>query len=176
MNFHLIHITGASGSGTTTPGAALALRLGYRHLDADDYYWELTHPPYRVKREKDRRLHRLREAMESSERNVLSGSICGWGAALEDSFDLIIYLRIPPDVRLARLRAREIIRHGKVNDEFIAWAALYDEGDASVRSRARHEQWLACRTCPILRLEGDMTVEDRIAAVKKLMKPRGAQM
>ena len=41
-----IHITGASGSGTTTLGAAAAAALGVKHLDADDFAWAPTDPPF----------------------------------------------------------------------------------------------------------------------------------
>ncbi len=40
-----IHITGASGSGTSTLAAALAVALGGVHLEADDYYWLSTSSP-----------------------------------------------------------------------------------------------------------------------------------
>ena len=46
-----IHVTGASGSGTTTLGAALAARLHCPHFDADDYFWLPTDPPYEQKRD-----------------------------------------------------------------------------------------------------------------------------
>ena len=42
---HRIHILGASGSGTTTLGRALAERLQCPHFDADDYFWVPTDPP-----------------------------------------------------------------------------------------------------------------------------------
>jgi adenylate kinase family enzyme len=41
-----IHILGASGSGTTTLGAALADRLGHPHVDADSLFWLPTDPPF----------------------------------------------------------------------------------------------------------------------------------
>jgi hypothetical protein len=41
-----IHIFGASGSGTTTLGAAIADRYGYAHLDVDQYFWMPTDPPF----------------------------------------------------------------------------------------------------------------------------------
>jgi hypothetical protein len=37
--------------------------------------------------------------------------------------------------------------------------------DATMRSRQRHEQWLATIPCPILRLEGTGTVEEHVHAV-----------
>ena len=42
---------GASGAGATTVGRALADALAVPHHDSDDYFWLLTTPPYRDKRE-----------------------------------------------------------------------------------------------------------------------------
>jgi adenylate kinase family enzyme len=167
MKFGRIHITGASGSGTTTLGRALASRLGYTFLDADDYYWESTSPPFQTKRKKEDRLRMAIDATSRSPRFILTGSICGWGRSVEDCFDLIVYLYIPSMLRLARLREREIVRYGKIDQEFIDWAARYDDGDLNVRSRLLHETWLQGRCCDVLRLEGDMSVEDRIEAILK---------
>ena len=47
---HVIHIYGASGSGTSTLGKALAKELGWRWMDSDDYFWMPTDPPYTTKR------------------------------------------------------------------------------------------------------------------------------
>jgi len=41
-----IHLMGASGSGTTTLGRALAQRLGCPHFDTDHYFWFPTAPPF----------------------------------------------------------------------------------------------------------------------------------
>ena len=46
-----IHITGASGAGTSTLGRALATATGTVHFDTDDYYWAPVEPKYSVKRE-----------------------------------------------------------------------------------------------------------------------------
>jgi adenylate kinase family enzyme len=160
-----IHITGASGTGTTTLGAALGRRLGWKHIDADDYYWLPTRPPFQQKRHWKERLELILADLYSAPVVVASGSTIRWGLELEDAYDLIVYLYIPPGVRLQRLRTREVERNGRVNEEFIAWAALYEDGDITVRSRRRVEAWLSERRAPVLRLEGDMTTEARIAAV-----------
>lgn len=171
MNARRIHLTGASGSGTTTLGRALAARSGYAHLDADAYFWESTQPPFQVIRSKPERLARVVPDLAGVETSILSGSIVGWDAALEDSIDLIIFLSIPAEIRLARLRAREIERCGKVNEEFITWAARHENGGMDLRSRARHEPWLAHRRCPIIRLDGDLTTEQRLAAIFDSLPP-----
>jgi adenylate kinase family enzyme len=160
-----LHITGPSGSGTTTLGRALAQKLCWPVLDADDYYWLPTVPPFQQKRDRDERLSRLLRDFHAHPSGIVSGSIVGWGGAIEQSFDLVIYLWLPAEVRLARLRQREMERYGSVDPEFIAWAALYDDGDMTVRSRARHEAWLTKMRCPLLRLEADLTVEERVNQV-----------
>src|SRR5262245_2991835 len=102
-----IHIFGASGSGTTTLALTLAETHGHRHLDTDDFYWFPTNPPYRQPRPVEARLALLRDARAQSSRWVLSGSLCGWGDPLISEFDLVVFLIVPTEVRLARLRARE---------------------------------------------------------------------
>jgi adenylate kinase family enzyme len=153
---------GASGSGTTTLGRALARRLGWSHLDADDFFWMPTTPPYRERRDPAARLALLLAALDTAVRAVLSGSVVAWGAELESSFDLVVFLWLPPDVRLARLAAREERELGRLDPEFMDWAARYDSADETMRCRRLHERWLGERGCPVLRLEGDMSVEERV--------------
>jgi hypothetical protein len=47
-------------------------------------------------------------------------------------------------------------------DWFLEWAAQYDEGRLEGRSRAIHEHWLSQRTCQILRIDGDLSVDERL--------------
>ena len=56
----LIHITGASGSGTSTLGRALAAELNMPFLDGDDYYWLDPKPPFVEKRDAILRAQLLR--------------------------------------------------------------------------------------------------------------------
>jgi hypothetical protein len=49
--------------------------------------------------------------------------------------------------------------------EFLDWAARYDEGPTTMRSLAAHEEWLAKLPCPVLRLEGEATVEANLEAI-----------
>ena len=53
----------------------------------------------------------------------------------------------------------------EIHQEFLAEAAAYETVDASVRSRARHERWLAAVPCPVLRLEGGGSTVDQLAQI-----------
>jgi hypothetical protein len=162
-----IHITGASGSGTSTLAAALAHTLGGRQIDADDFYWLPTTPPFQAKRDPAERLALLMAEVESCSRPIVSGSIVGWGADIEDAFDLIVFLYLDAAVRVQRLRDREMRALGHADPAFLAWAAQYDEGPPVGRSLAKHRAWLAARRCPVLELHGDLSVAERVAAVSQ---------
>jgi len=170
-----IHILGASGSGTTSLGQALAERLGWPHFDTDTYFWLPTDPPFQKQRPVPDRLAMLAADLDAHSAWVLSGSLCGWGDVLIPRFDLVVFLWVPPDLRLARLREREQRRWGvelapggKMHDihhAFMAWAAGYDAGDLTMRSRTLHEAWLARLPCPAVRLEGTESHEEHLTQV-----------
>lgn len=163
----LIHVTGASGSGTSTLGAALAAELGGEYLDADDYYWLPTSPPFTHKRPAPERLASLLADLQPHPTCVVAGSIVGWGAALEDAFDLVVFLYLDTPLRIERLRRREIAQLGHADPAFLDWAAQYDSGPPVGRSLAKHRAWLARRTCRVIELHGDLSVRARVAAVRQ---------
>ncbi len=112
MTSRRLHVMGASGAGTTTLGGALASRLAIPHHDTDDYFWLPTDPPYRELRPPADRLALMEQLFLPRRAWVLSGSVEGWGAAVEPSFDLVIFLEVPTELRLQRLRERETRRFG----------------------------------------------------------------
>ena len=112
MTTRRIHTFGASGAGVTTLGRALADALAAPHHDTDDYYWHPTAPPYRDKRDVADRLCLMREIFLDRPDWVLSGSLDDWGGAVVPLFDLVVFVRVPTEVRLQRLRNREARRFG----------------------------------------------------------------
>src|SRR6478609_161264 len=128
-------ITGASGSGTTTLARAIGEHLHWTHLDLDDYYWLPTSPPYREKRERYERLSICLRDLRAARSAVVSGSLVAWGAELEDAFDLVVFLYLPREIRVDRLRKRETER-GLADPAFLEWAGQYDEGPPEGRSLA----------------------------------------
>lgn len=50
MGKQVIHIYGASGSGTSTIGKYISDKLGFYFMDTDDYFWQATNPPYTIKK------------------------------------------------------------------------------------------------------------------------------
>jgi adenylate kinase family enzyme len=171
-----IHIFGASGPGTTTLGAALAEALGCSHFDSDDYFWVPSDPPYVTQREIGERRRLLGSDIEGVESWVISGSMRKWGQFTVPLFNLAVFLYVPNPVRMERLKARETRRYGaeiedsnhpqfKAQKAFFEWAAAYDTAGLEMRSLASHEAWMKKLPCPLLRIEGEMSVEENLKCV-----------
>jgi adenylate kinase family enzyme len=172
---HRLHIVGASSSGTTTLGAALAERIGGAHLDTDDFFWEATDPPFNTDRPVENRVALMTAALAPHDGWVISGSLMSWGDGFIPRFDRVIFLHVPQEVRMARLIERERARYGariepggRMHDQhraFVAWAASYETPGFSGRSLERHRAWLAGLPCPVLEIVGAPTVDDSLERV-----------
>lgn len=175
-----IIVFGASGSGTTTLAKSLADHFNWPHLDADDYYWAQTTIPFTVKVPLETRNARLKQDVVTHPNVVVSGSLVTWSPYWNQAFDLGVFLKIPPEIRMDRLKKREIERYGqllqesedqqKKTQEFLDWAAQYDDPTFEGRSITQHRRWIQALTCEVLELDGDFTnpvrmqqVVDRIA-------------
>ncbi|WP_206079749.1 hypothetical protein [Propioniciclava coleopterorum] len=170
-----MHITGASGAGTTTLGRALATAWSVPHADTDDYFWVPTAPPYTTKRAASGRLRLMEELFLPRDAWVLSGSLVGWGDQLVDRFDAVVFLSVDQAVRIDRLHRRERARYGadieaggaseRSYREFIEWASGYEDPDFDGRSRVEHEAWLDSLPCPVLRLDSARPTDELVAAI-----------
>jgi adenylate kinase family enzyme len=179
-----IHINGASGTGTTTLGRALAEKLGYPHIDSDDYFWLPVDPAYTAKREAAERNSKLLSDLQAKESWLLSGSIDGWESGAEHLLTLVVFLYVHQELRLERLRERESREFGDAikpggpmhegYEEFITWAGRYDTAGMEQRSLARHEAWHSTVNCSVLSIKGDTTTGERVERIIGYLNSTGA--
>jgi len=174
-----IHILGASGSGTTTLGRLLAQRLDIPHFDSDNYFWMETKIPFTEKKEISLRQSMLKADLEGKSEWVLSGALIGWGEFTIPYSTLVVFLFLSPIIRLQRLKAREVERYGinaispggyfyQNHQDFMEWAAGYDDPEFPQRSRAMHERWLETIPCLVIRLDSQDPLErlvDKVVAM-----------
>lgn len=177
---HIIHIYGASGSGTSTLGRALAEAMHLIFMDSDDYFWLPTDPPFTQKRPIPERLALMQSDIDAAPKGVvISGSLTDWGDPLMHRFTHAIRVVTPTAVRLERLHQREYARFGaRIREggdmhaahlEFLDWASRYDTGDASMRSKACHDAWETQLSCPITRVDGTEELAALVRAVRMRM-------
>ncbi|MGW4598316.1 hypothetical protein ACWEOA_23880 [Streptomyces sp. NPDC004457] len=168
MQHQRLIITGASGTGTTTLGRALASLMAVPHADVDDYLWLPTSPPYTHKRSVAERIRLMEALFVPRDSWVLSGSLRGWGDGIADQADAVVFLSLDADARMDRLRRREIVRYGDTiapggdneaaHQAFLRWAQQYDDSALVDRRRDRDERWLAGLSCPVLTLRSSEPV------------------
>ncbi len=95
------------------------------------------------------------------------------GNVIVPFFDLVVFLVVPTEGRLKRLRDREARhfgaevvapggwRHGET-EEFIEWAAHYDDGTREGKNLSRHQAWLETLSRPVMRLDGTRAVHELV--------------
>jgi 3-methyladenine DNA glycosylase AlkD len=169
-----VHIFGASGSGTTTIAKEIGKAIGYRHFDSDNYFWLPTEEPFTAERDRAECISLLQADLNTNVPWILSGSVVGWGEALLPLFDLVVFVYVPQELRMERLKKREEERYGsrilpggdryQASVDFIDWAASYDSGTKTGRSLQKHEAWLSAVTCPVIRVT-NINLEDSITEV-----------
>ena len=172
---HRIHIFGASGSGTSTLGRRIAGRIGGKHLDTDDYYWQDTDPPFVEKRDPPERVEAIQRVVACVENWVLSGSICSWGDPLLSSFTRVVFVVLDPETRVRRLARREQERYGQrilpggdmhsQHLEFMDWARSDDTAKAPIRSLQLHKEWALKLDCPVIRVDSSNSIEKLVEQV-----------
>jgi len=180
MKNNVIHIFGGSGSGTTTLGRAIKDAYGFEHLDVDDYYWLPTKFPFTEKRGVQERQDLLRGDMKVAGNCVISGSLCGWGDIFIPCFSLAVYMVTPVDLRMERLLKREkelfgdrILEDGDMCEnhmEFVEWARSYDTAGSNIRSAALHEEWQMQILCPVIRMDGTLSMQEQLKEVQRYLK------
>jgi adenylate kinase family enzyme len=175
-----IHILGASGSGVSTLGDRLNQILSIPVFDCDTYYWEKTDPPFLKATPIPDRQNALLNDMKPFKSWICSGSMDSWSQPFENLFTHIVFLYVPKEIRINRLRERERKRWGNriadcgdmydEHEKFISWASQYDEGVRSGRSLPRHMDWLARQKAPLFKIEGIFSPEDTVQQTLKLIR------
>ena len=177
---NVIHIFGASGSGTTTLAKKISEELGYKMMDTDDYFWMPTDPKFTLKRPVEERLELMIKDIDESENVVISGSLTDWGDVLIPYFTLAVRIELEHDLRIERLVKREKERYGsriesggdmyQQHVDFVEWAKAYDNGGMDMRSKAKHDDWQKMLSCDILFLDGADTIENNFAKVEDILE------
>ncbi|WP_313127462.1 HD domain-containing protein [Proteiniclasticum ruminis] len=175
----VIHIYGASGSGTSTLGREISKRLGYVFLDTDDFFWKRTNPMYSEKRSPEEAVTMIFEKIRTLDQVVLCGSLVDWGDELIKEFTLAVRLDTETKVRLHRIKEREykkfgarILPEGDMYEQhlrFLEWAGKYDTGSAHMRSREKHDQWQKLLPCPQLNLSGEDPLEKNVEKIEDFL-------
>ncbi len=170
-----IMILGPSGAGKTALGKLVADELGFSMIDIDDYIWRKdTKKAFTVMYSRQEKISRLMDAVNAAEHFVMVGSMDSFHEYFDPFFELAVYLYADEQLRLERVHAREleqfgsrILKGGDMYEEhrkFLEDVAGYDHGFGGTTSE-KHQDWLNCLTCRVIRLDGSASLEENGKAV-----------
>lgn len=176
-----INIIGASGTGKTTLGKAIAEKFGCAHFDSDDYYHYPTDPPFQKQRSPEERVELLMTDLNKNFSWVLAGGAAVWDPAPAVKYSMVVFLYLPPAVRLERLRQRELDLYGsrigaggdmeKDHIEFMKRTAGYDDGSSEgTNTLPCHLKFINSLTCPVVKFEEPFLIKFQIESVAKVLQ------
>ena len=164
-NPHGIIIFGANGSGKTTLGREVARILNFKHMDIEDYHFEKSEIPYTVERSREECLALLLTDIERFTTFVLSAVTGDFGDIIPQYYKLGVLISAPLDLRLERIKQRELERHGtrvhECGDMYKQQLKFIDF--VTHRDLSRIDEWAETLSCPIIRVDG--TIDLQVNAV-----------
>jgi cytidylate kinase len=151
-----ILLFGANGSGKTTLGRKLAQVLGWKHMDAEDYFFEPSDIPYSNPRTRDE-VSRLMLADIEKHRNFVLTSVTGdYGDEITRWYRLAVYLSAPHDLRMERVKRRS---YDKLGDRIREGGDMYGEEQrffdfVATRPLSKIDDYAETLSCPVIRVDG----------------------
>lgn len=149
-----IIIMGLNGSGKSTICHELADLLNYRRMDVEDYYFLDSDIPYAKSRTHEEVKQLMLDDIKIYHNYVLSSVGCNWGSEIVSTYKLAILLYAPLQVRLERIKQREITRFGnrvlEGGDMYESQQRFHDM--VASRSAEDIKQQACSLTCPVLEI------------------------
>jgi adenylate kinase family enzyme len=177
-----ILVFGAAGSGSTTVARAIACQYGFHHIEVDEALFEPSDPPFLVRRSDVETNAIVAKQLANHKSCVISGSIIGWGESFKSQIDLVVFLHLPVEIRIDRIRRREQKRFGTrvaaggdmylQHLAFLDWVRAYETGEANVRSLKQHRAWLSDISKPIVTITEPLSVDDILKQIKGYLMAR----
>ena len=166
-----ICVCGLNGSGKTTLARALAEELGFNHMDVEDYYFTSADNPYATARTREEVEELLLTDIRQHPCFVFSAVNGNMTAEINGYYDLIIYLEVPLDIRMKRIRQRAVDKFG---DRVLPGGAMYEQEEkffayAEKRKPDAIEDWLKTVPCRVLRLDGTQPVQENVRRVRDVV-------
>ena len=159
-----IIIFGANGSGKTTLGRELSRVLGFKRMDAEDYYFRESEIPYSDSRSKDEVIGLMLADIEKHRTFIISTCIGDLGDVIPQYYRLAVYIKAPYELRMERVKQRVLDRFG---ERVLEGGDMYEQEQKHFdfmanRPLTKIDQWAETLSCPIIHIDG--TVDWRVSA------------
>jgi len=164
----VIVICGLNGSGKTTLGKALADELNYKFLNDEDYYFLESEIPFSESRTDEEAREYIISYIEKHKNVVLTATRGDLGDKINSLYDCVVYISAPVELRLSRIKNREVERFGA---RVLPGGDMYKKQNefhefVKTRTTEKIENWLKTISCKIIKLDGTKPVEYNVNKIK----------
>lgn len=170
---HGIIVFGANGSGKTTLGRELARILGFKHMDHEVYAFAESETPYLKERSCDEQIKLMLADIEESRGFVISAVTGDFGEEIESLYDLAVYIEAPLELRIERIKQREIDKFG---GRVLEGGDLFEQRQKFLdfvvtRPLSKIEQWAKSFSCSVICVDGAEDYMKTVADIANRLYP-----
>jgi len=153
---HGIIVFGLNGSGKTTLGRELARVLNYKFLDIEAYHFEKSDIPYSMSRSREECVELMLADIEKNLSFVIASCDGNLGDTIPKFYELAVYISVPYDLRMERIKQRSYLQHG---ERVLEGGDMYEQDQeffnfVKERSIAPIEEWAKTLSCPVVNVDG----------------------
>lgn len=177
-----ILVCGLNGCGKSTLGKALAETTGFHFIDNEDLYFPKLNPgyPYDSLRS-DEEVEELFLHEARTHENFIFAAVKGnygkgnYGENILSFYKYAVLIDVPKDIRLQRVKDRS---YQKFGDRMLPGGNLYEREEVffdlvSSRTESEVEEWVRLLTCPIIRVDGTLPIEENIILIVDWLRNQG---
>ena len=172
-----ILVCGLNGSGKSTFGKALAIKLGYHLIDMENLIFPKTDPDdiFASPCSKEEGKRRLLEEIKSHDRFVFVAVKGDYGEEIQSSYEWVVVLEVPREVRLQRVRDCAFQKFGK---RMMPGGDLYEREEAFFKMVCSRKEdyvteWVKTLDCPVLYVDGTLPISEMISYISEKMEETG---
>lgn len=159
-----IAIVGGNGSGKTTLGSTLSKALNYKHMDIEDYYFEDAEIPYLRSRTRKEVLQLMEQDTFKYPNFIISAVNADLGNKINSLYECVIYLKVPLEIRLKRVKQRA---YDKFGDRVLEGGDMYEQeqeffDSIVMKTLKKTDEWVKCIPCPIIYADGAKPIDETV--------------
>ncbi len=166
-----ILICGENGSGKSTLGKKISQKLNYKFMDIEDYYFNSDDTNYKYESHltKVEVTKKIVKDIKENNNLVFAAVKFDYGENLVNDFDVVIYINVPLEIRMKRIKERS---YQKFGDRILLGSDLYEKENRffdKVRTRPHNEvkDFLNTLSIPIIEIDGTKEIASNILYILK---------
>lgn len=168
-----IIVCGGNGAGKTTLGNALSVKLGYKFLDIEDYYFQKQNAYYIYDnpRTTEEVQKMLLNDFNKFDNFVFAAVKGNYNNEISDSFTHAVFICVPKEIRIKRVIERS---YNKFGSRVLYGGDLYYKEKSFIdmvnnRSDNYTLDWLNTVNIPIVKVDGTMPIDENVSIIQKAL-------